>query len=74
MRDKQYLLIKLDELVKSPFSLDLGIQGLRNCELFKVVTIMPLLKNGQIATFYETVKTDNRFKSDQLKSQISSTK
>ena len=36
--------------------MDLGIKVFRNCELFKGVTIMSILKNGKIVTFYESIK------------------
>jgi len=36
--------------------MDSGIKGFRNCELFKGVTIMSILKSGKITTFYETIK------------------
>ena len=49
----------LDVHVKSPFYMNLGIGGLRNCGLFKDVTIKLILKNGHFVTFYETV-TVNR--------------
>ncbi len=47
---------KVDAHVKSPFYMDLGIKGFRNCELFNGVMIMSILKSGKITTFYETIK------------------
>ena len=47
---------KFDAHVQSPFYMDLGIKGFRNCELFKDITIMSILKNGKFRTFYETIK------------------
>ncbi len=43
--------LNLDAHVKSPFYMDLGIKGFRNCKLFKGVTIISILKSGQITTF-----------------------
>ena len=44
-----------DEIVKSSFLLNSGIQEFRNCELFKVITTLSIRKNGQVATFYEAI-------------------
>ena len=44
-----------DAHVKSPFYMDSGIQGFRNCELFKDITIISTLESGQITTFCETI-------------------
>ncbi len=45
----------IDAYVKSPFYMDSGIKGFRNYELFNGVTIISILKSGQITTFYETI-------------------
>ncbi len=37
----------LDAHVKSPFYMDSGIQGFRNCELFKCITIISILERGK---------------------------
>ena len=36
--------------------MDLGIEGFKNYELLKGITIVAILKNGQINAFYETIK------------------
>ena len=38
--------------------MDSGIQGFRNCVLFKSVTIMTILIIGEITTFCKTINVD----------------
>ena len=52
--------IKYGAHVKSPFYMDSGIKGFRNCELFKGITIITILGSGQITTFYETIIINNK--------------
>ena len=62
--------LRIDDFVKSPFLLDLGIQGLRNYALFKALTTTSILKNGQIATSYETIRIDELVKSQESSSFV----